>query len=185
MLNGSPLVGFFGAIPGGMSGVKSTLKIMVNVSRSFLKPPVGDATKAADLLSVRLAAQRLVQSCPSKDYVCEATKLHAFVCYQVRYTRDMENAETIQYPNVTLAERSGDCDDKAILFACLANCVGFPARFCAVGVSGESFSHVSAQVMIPGEGWVNAETIPIDDDGTYVPLGWFPPDATCLMLAHI
>lgn len=184
MMDGTqPLSGYFGSIPGGLAGVKCTMRILVNVCRAFLKPATADATQA--LLTVRLCAQRLVQPCQSKDYWAEAVRLHSFVCHSIRYTRDMRTAETVQYPNVTLGEKSGDCDDKCLLMAALAECVGFETRFLGIGVSGEDFSHVSSQLMIPGFGWTNSETIPMDDVGTYQPLGWTPPDATCFMLAHV
>lgn len=177
--------GYFGSIPGGLDGVRSTLRTMVAIVRQTLKPPVGDSIKTQRLITLRVTAQRLVQPCASKDYHAEAAHLHGFVRDSIRYTRDMRQAETVQFPNETLTLKSGDCDDKALLFCALAECVGFETRFCAIGVNGEDFSHVSGQCLIPGKGWVNAETIPIDDHGTVVPLGWFPPDATCLMLAHI
>ena len=184
MMDGAaPLSGYFGTIPGGLAGVKCTLRILVNVCRSFLKPATPEATAA--LLTVRTCAARLIKPCQSKDEVCEATRLHAFVCHSIRYTKDMRTAETVQYPNITLTEGYGDCDDKALLFAALAETVGFETRFVGIGVNGEDFSHVSAQLMIPGTGWVNAETIPMDDNGTYQPLGWFPPDCTVWMWAHV
>lgn len=176
---------YFGAIPSGKAGTRATLKIMVMVARSVLKPPAGDAAKTQKLLFLRSTAQALVQSCGEKNYTCEASALQTFVRDSIRYLRDMRSAETVQYPDVTLANRSGDCDDKSLLLAVLAETIGFPTRFCAIGTQGESYSHVSAQLLIPGSGWVNAETIPISNDGTKAPLGWFPPDATCLMLAHV
>jgi len=95
-------------------------------------------------------------------------------------------AETVQYPDKTLQIGSGDCDDKSLLLCTLAHCIGYPSRFCAIAVNDEDgFSHVSAQILVDGHGWMNAETIPIDDNGTKVDLGWFPPDATQIMRAHI
>ncbi len=174
---------FFGAIPSGLSGTRATLKIMVMVARKALKPATAEGTQ--NLLLFRTTAQRLVQNCGEKDYWCEAATLQGFVRDSIRYLRDMRTAETIQTPEKTLSERSGDCDDKSLLLAVLAETIGFSARFCAIGVRGETYSHVSAQLLIPSKGWVNAETIPISDSGSKAVLGWFPPDATCLMLAHV
>lgn len=182
-MDGTAYRGFFGQIPSGLAGVKATLKIMVNVTRSFLKPATPERTQA--LLVVRTTAQRIVQGCPEKNWMCEASQLQLFVRDRIRYVRDMRTAELLQTPDKTLQLKSGDCDDKSLLFAALAECIGFDTRFCAIGVQGEGFSHVSAQCLVPGAGWVNAETIPIDDKGTKVSLGWSPPDATCLMLAHV
>lgn len=182
---GQPHRGYFGAIPSGIAGVRATLDTMVKVAREFLKPPVGHAAKTDSLLCVRMAAMEIVQCVPEKQYYREIAALHEFTRDRIRYTMDMLNAETVQYPDVTLEIQAGDCDDKSLLFCCLANCIGYDTRFCAVGVNGGDFSHVSGQALIPGRGWVNAETIPIDDAATKVPLGWFPPDATCIMLRNI
>src|SRR5262249_14012935 len=98
---------------------------------------------------------------------------------QVRYTHDIDGVETVQTPIYTLRELAGDCDDKAVLLNALAASIGYPTRFCAIGTEGDSFSHVMAQAKLGG-GFVNM--------GTIVPgvkLGWFPPDATCAMVAHV
>ena len=173
----------FGSIPSGLPGVKATLKAMVGIVRNSLNPKTPERVAALTIL--RTTAQSIVQHCPEKDFHCEANALQTFVRDSIRYTRDMRTAETLQTPDVTLKLRSGDCDDKSMLLATLAETVGFHTRFCAVGVRGENFSHVSAQLLVPGSGWINAEAIPIDSVGTKAPLGWFPPDATCLMLAHV
>lgn len=192
---------YFGSIPSGVAGVRATLKVMVSVVRAVLAPNNPKAWSALrslgfsivfdpgvatqNLLMLRTTAQHTIQMCGEKDYLCEARALQSYVRDTIRYTRDMRTAETIQFPDKTLTYQSGDCDDKSILLAALAETVGFHTRFCAIGVQGQDFSHVSAQLLIPGKGWVNAETIPIDNVGSKAPLGWFPQDATCLMLAHI
>ena len=182
---------FFGSIPSGVDGVRATLRLMVNRCRKFLRPNSGSMKDAQRLLMIRRCAQELTYSIPEKDYWGEIAAIHAFVRDKIRYTSDMLDAETIQDPDYTLTVKSGDCDDKSMLFACLANCIGYPTRFCAVGMptlddpSGDSFSHVSGQALIDGCGWVNAECIPIDEQGTKVELGWFPPQTTCVMLAHL
>ncbi len=191
MLNRAAFPSFFGVIPSGVDGVRATLRQMVKTCRGFLKPTSGDQNKAQALLSVRLLATNLTLGCAERDYWSEVACLQIFCRDSIRYVGDMAQSETLQEPQYTLFSKSGDCDDKAILFCCLAQCIGYPARFCAIGVptendpQGETFSHVCGQALIEGHGWVNAECIPIDDDGTKVDLGWFPPDATCMMLAHI
>jgi len=177
--------GYFGSIPSGIDGVRETLRIMVRIARKFLKPDNGNAAQTASLLTVRMTAGNITLGQPEKDYWNEAAAIQRYVRDRIRYTRDMRTSETIQYPDKTIQFGYGDCDDKAMLFCCLAECIGFETRFCAIGVDGGDFSHVSGQCLIPGNGWVNAETIPVDERGTKVDLGWFPPDCTCLMLAHI
>lgn len=177
----------FTSIPGGMEGVRETLKRMVGICRSFLKPKPNDLDAINSLLYVRITAQRAVQHCREKDYMGEVSALHRVARDQIRYVGDHLTAETLQYPDKTLQIGSGDCDDKAMLLATLAHCIGYPARFCAIEVGNEGvFSHVSPQILVGGDyGWINAECIPINDQGTKVELGWFPPDATRVMKAHI
>jgi hypothetical protein len=182
---------FFGAIPSGVNGVKATLRVMVDRCRKFRKPRAGDCAGAQKLLMLRNLAQAITLSVPEGDAFNEVRSIQQFVRDHIKYTHDMVSAETLQDPDYTLSSGSGDCDDKSILFACLVECIGYPARFCAIAIpncddpQGEVFSHVSPQALIDGCGWVNAECIPIDRSGTKVDLGWFPPDASCLMLAHI
>lgn len=192
---------YFGAIPSGIAGVRATLKVMVAVARAVLAPDNAKAwsalrslgfsiafdpvTGTQNLVTLRTTAQRVILNCAEKDWWCEARALQSYVRDSIRYTRDMRSAETVQFPLQTMQYQSGDCDDKSVLLVTLAETVGFTTRFCAIGVNGDSFSHVSAQLLIPGKGWVNAETIPIDNLGSKAQLGWFPPDASCLMLAHI
>lgn len=183
MMDGS-LRASFGSIPSGDAGVKSTLKLMGGMVRGFLKPKTPERVRA--LLTVRLLAQDCVQCCAEKDYLAEATALQEFVRDAIRYTRDMRCTETLQTPDITVAQGSGDCDDKAMLFCAMAECVGYQTRLCAIEIAGDGqFSHVCAQLVIPRIGWVNAETIPINDGGTKARLGWFPPDYSRLMFFHI
>lgn len=176
----------FQSIPGGTPGVRATLKTMVKIARDFLRPATHDYDAIQSLLLVRIASQRCVQHCREKDYVAEVAALHRFVRDEIRYTMDHLTCDTLQYPDKTLQLKSGDCDDKSLLLCAMAHCIGYPSRLCAIAVDGDDcFTHVSAQILVAGVGWTNAETIPIDDDGTKVDLGWFPPDATNVLMAHI
>lgn len=171
----SAFTAHLGSIPSGRAGVKATLKIMVMVAR-----------KTCAALPVRTLAQQLVQACTENDKRCEAATCHAFVRDSIRYVRDIRNKETIQFPEQTLQLRSGDCDDKALLLSALLESIGFATRFCAVKTNGSPvYSHVMTQVLVPEMGWTSAEVIPIDGRTEKAPFGWFPPDATCFMLAHV
>lgn len=166
---------FLGSVPTGSAGVNATLKLMVSIAR-----------KTRTSLPVRTLAQQLVQGCPEQDDLCEATALHGFVRDRIRYVRDIRDVETVQFPEQTLQLGSGDCDDKSLLLAALAESIGFSTRFCAVRIGAETVpTHVAPQLLIRGQGWVNAEVIPIDGGSQGAPLGWFPPDATCFRLAHV
>lgn len=155
-------------IPAGDAGVAATLKLMVAMVLKYRANP-----------TVRLTAQTQVRSCAERDRKCHLWTLQAFVRDQIKYLPDVRDVETLQTPDLTLQQGSGDCDDKAILLASLLESIGFPTRFCAIGVRGGDFSHVSAQAML-GTGWLNLETIVPG-----APVGWFPPDASCKMLAHV
>lgn len=171
MLTGAalkPATGTLLSIPGGIAGVKRTLALMVDLVRTFKTD-----------VNIRNTAVGLVQDCPDKDYRCELVTLQHFCRDQIRYVRDVDTAETLQTPVQTLKLAAGDCDDKASLLCALASSIGFSTRFCAVEIRGEGFSHVMAQARL-GAGWINCETIV---EG--VEIGWFPPDATQCMLAHV
>jgi hypothetical protein len=172
------------AIPGGIGGVRRTLRVMVDVASTF-KTDIHVRTLAVCLVggrSVTLSSGQQIRYplCRPKDYVGELRCLHAFVRDCVRYVRDVEGVETLQTPVQTLNVLAGDCDDKAMLFCALAGSIGFQTRFCAIGVRDEPFSHVMAQALLENVGqYVNAETI-LES----VELGWEPPDATTAMWAH-
>lgn len=173
------------AIPGGLGGVRRTLRLMVDVSSTF-KTDLHVRTLAVCLVGGRIVtlangSQVRYPLCRPKDYRAELRCLHAFVRDHVRYVRDVEGVETLQTPIQTLNVLAGDCDDKAMLFCALAGSIGFQTRFAAIGVRDEPFSHVMAQALLEDCGdYINAETILTDPP---VELGWSPPDATSVMYA--
>src|SRR5271156_4363399 len=154
----------FGSLPAG-DEIRATLKLMVGTCRHFLKPTSGDCDRIRALLTCRVLATELVHDVAEKDYFNECAALHAFARDAIKYREDMRGAEQLQYPDFTLATLAGDCDDKAILFCCLASCLGRATRFIAIAVptdedpNGDYFSHVCGQALVPGCGWVNAECI--------------------------
>jgi|FreactTroBogLake_1042271.scaffolds.fasta_scaffold30882_3 hypothetical protein len=174
------------SISGGDGGVKQTLRLMVDVASTF-KSDLNVRTLAVCLVGGRVVTlnnglQVRYPLCRPKDYIAELCCLHAFVRDCIDYRRDVEGVETLQTPIQTLNVLAGDCDDKAILLCSLAGSIGFQTRFCAIGVRGEPFSHVMAQVLLEDRGeYVNAETILTDPP---VELGWEPPDTTTEMFAH-
>ena len=155
-------------LPSGLAGVRSTLHYMVGLVRQYRTD-----------LNVRTLAIELTRDCPEKDARAEVTALQRFCRDKIKYMRDIDEVETLQTPVQTLKLGVGDCDDKATLLGALLGSIGYPSRFCAIGVRGEFYSHVMCQARL-GRGWVNCETIVKDVD-----IGWFPPDATSFMLAHV
>ena len=174
-------------LPSGDAGVAATLAQMVDIVTAYRGNP-----------TVRVQAQSLVRNCASRDSNCQVATLHAFVRDRITYLPDVRNVETLQTPDYTLQAGSGDCDDQSILLASLLESIGFQTRFCAQAINNGGFSHVSSQVLL-GKGYVNLETIvpalPADwkngagellgMKGQATPAGWFPPDATCVMLARV
>lgn len=166
-------------IPSGTDGVRVTLKLMVQLARQFKTDPL-----------IRETAKSLVGGCAERDLLCEVTQLQHFARDQIRYLRDVHDVETLQTPLNTLNTRQGDCDDKASLLASLLLAIGIPAAYCAIGVRGGPYSHVMTEAILrtrSGIQYVPCETILKVDPvtGRSIEPGWFPPDATCVMLAHI
>ena len=163
----TPLTGTLMGLPTGVNATKRTLAVMVDLVRQYKTD-----------MNVRSTAIQLTSLCQPKDRRCELTQLQHFVRDSIRYVGDVDGVETVQTPVATLRLGAGDCDDKSVLLCALAASIGFATRFCAVGVRGGDFSHVMAQAKL-GTGYINMETIVPD-----VEIGWFPPDATCVMTAH-
>lgn len=135
------------AIPGGARGTRATLLIMRDLVRDWRRRP-----------KIRQLAKRIVQRCPEKAYRCQVVKLHAWVRDVIKYMRDVRGVETIQAPDQTLLDMSGDCDDKVVLLGALLESIGHPVRFVAIGFSPlGAFTHVLLETLL-GPYWVALET---------------------------
>ncbi len=130
----------------GAAGTRDTLKIMRRLVRDWRVHP-----------RLRQLAKRIVQTCPSKDARCEVRQIHAYVSNHIRYVRDVAGVETVATPELTLRDKSGDCDDQAVLVGALLNAIGRPVRFIAIGSEPGKFSHVYAETPI-GPDWIAVET---------------------------
>lgn len=135
------------ALPNSQSGAtRQTLYVMREITRYWRKHP-----------RIRDLAKRIVRRCPEKHWPCQLARLHAWVRDRVKYMRDVRGVETVQTPDKTLADGSGDCDDKSVLLAALIESIGHPARFVAVGPHPGTFSHVLVEARL-GPRWVPLET---------------------------
>lgn len=134
-------------IPSGKQGTLATLKIMRGLVRRYKTN-----------LQIRLLAQKITRSLPSKNYTREADALFQFVRDRVRYVRDVRGVETVQTPIATLKTGSGDCDDQVVLLAALLESIGHPTRFVACGFMSDLLTHVFLQTKI-GEKWVSLDPI--------------------------
>jgi transglutaminase-like putative cysteine protease len=163
----SPRPMSLGWLPSGPAGVSATLKAMVRLAREYKK----DA-------GVREVAASLVRQLPQYDTAGEIRALHAFVRDAIRYTSDIAGVETLHTPKATLEMGVGDCDDKALLLSALLESIGKKTRFVAIGMNGRPLSHVLVEVRC-GKGWMPLETIrPVE-------AGWYPPNVTSKMEAHV
>lgn len=153
-----------GGIPSGRDGVIATLRHMKEFARASLKTP--DQTIRRCAANVFRAA-----NIPARKWTREIGALQDFVKRSIRYQKDPDGVELVQTPEATLTLGYGDCDDQATLLAALLLSTGHPCRFVAVGMNGNSFSHVLVEAKA-GDKWIPAETI------IPRPLGWFPPNVT-------
>jgi transglutaminase-like putative cysteine protease len=166
-LNASPAA-FLAEIPDGPDGIAFTLREMARIVREWRTHP--------EIIGL---ARDIVADVRNKDYYAEAAALHEYVQSNIRYVKDVEGAETIQTPLVTLAQAAGDCDDQAILLATLLNAIGHPTRLVAAGFNGSpDFEHVWAETKI-GPSWYAADTTePVE-------FGWRPPRITVRMVQYV
>jgi len=145
--------------------VKATLKAMSDFAKAGKKS-----------LYIRNKALDLTQSLPAKAGMSEIAALFDYVQNRVRYVRDINGVETLQTPEQTLEQGSGDCDDKAVLLASLLESIGHPTRFVALGFDGPyDYSHVIVDTRIGGNKW-----LPLDATEDK-PMGWRPPGITAIL----
>lgn len=104
---------------------------------------------------------------PRNAWVKKAQAIWGWVKSNVRYVPDINGVETLHWPEQTMAQGFGDCDDQATLVAALFESIGMPTRLVAVGFAPGIFQHVYSEVMI-GSDWVAMETT--EDE----PFGWKP-----------
>lgn len=123
---------------------------------------------------IRHIAVSVISDAPERSGPAELGALLEWVRAGVRFVRDPLDAEYIQSP-AWLAQRIfeggqavGDCDDMAVLFATLAEAVGYPTRFAVVAPDAGAFSHVYVEAYVDGA-WT-----PADPSAKSRALGWAP-----------
>lgn len=130
----------------------------------------------------RQVADNLTKHLPQKAWIAEIRALHNFVRDEIRYLRDVNGIETVQYPEFVLRNRTGDCDDKATLLATLLEAIGHPARFRAVGFRPGVLEHVLVDTQV-GKGR-NKKWLPLETTEN-VDIGWQPPNIRHQMIRHL
>lgn len=157
------------SIPEGEAGIRETLKQMVKITKQFRSD-----VALRQLASTLFREAQLAQG----DFWGEVVTLHAFVRDSIRYMGDVHDIETLQTPQVTLQIEAGDCDDKCMLLGSLLECCNHQARFLAVGLRGQGFSHVLTETKFKNR-WITLETC------RNVKAGWQPQNITTRMYAHV
>lgn len=141
---------------------------MVRLAREYRADP-----------AIRYLAAGLVQNVTAKDYRTEVETIFEWIKANIRYTQDVNDVETIQFPLNTIEFGYGDCDDMSLLLATMLESIGHPSRFAAVGF-GEpfEFDHVFVQTLI-GTRWVALDATEEN------PMGWEPPGITSWIIRNI
>lgn len=97
------------------------------------------------------------QNIPQYGYLKEIALIHDYVRDEIRFTRDVLAVETLQTPDITLKIKTGDCDDKSLLFASMVESIGHPTKFVTCGHTKNNQKHVYSIVRI-GSTWYTSET---------------------------
>jgi transglutaminase-like putative cysteine protease len=154
-------------IPDGTEGIRETLRAMRRIVRKFRSDT-----------DLRQLAMAIVGGVRERDIEGELSELLRYVQKKIRYVMDTVEVETLQSPSVTMFLGQGDCDDKSILYATLAESIGHKTRFVAVGGLPGVLDHVLVEVWLPDKGWTAAETI------EQWPLGREPKGIVNKMIIH-
>ena len=123
---------------------------------------------AQSVPAVYSLARAIAARVPGKDHAGEAAAIHAWVRDNVAYRWDPLEHESLQTVQNTLALKTGDCDDMAILIAALAESLGLRSRFVVGGWNRAQYVHVWPEVQVWGR-WVA-----LDATENHGP-GWRPP----------
>lgn len=156
-------------IPSGVAGVRETLRSMVRLTKEGRR----------DVGVIQLARQ-LTLSLPARDYRGQIHRLFHWVKQHIRYVNDPREVETISTAAATLKMACGDCDDMSVLLASLLEALGHPTRFAAYGFGNGPYSHVLVETRLGESLWLS-----LDPTVASSTVGWKPPKATRLMLAHV
>lgn len=132
--------------------------------------------------TVRLVAERVVRANPQAHPLVAAFQHVQSQPYSTDESRPVQGIGSVverlkgasQQAREVLEQglTTGDCDDRAVYFAALAQTLGYRARFALVKQHGvETFSHVYPEVFFGGR-WTPADTI-MDGKGgrPFLPFG--------------
>lgn len=95
-----------------------------------------------------------------KDWLGEVNWFNRFYRgdHFIDYVRDPHQVELVMHPWHTFIKKLGDCDDSSTLWAASMGTLGAAHKFRTYRADPRrpnDWSHVVAQVWVPGSGWVN------------------------------
>lgn len=101
------------------------------------------AVEAQKDVAFRDRVTKIVQKLFPRDYTSEIAALLNWVRLNIRYVRDPVQFERVQTPQVTLQQKSGDCDDLATLLAAMSTSLGHKSRFAMGGFTPQIvYTHI-------------------------------------------
>ena len=110
---------------------------------------------------------------PEKDNLREVQALFKAIRSNVRYTSDISGVDSYQKAGHTLALKTADCDDYAVLVCSALGSLGIPSRFKVIRTKGSNdWNHIFAQAGLPRRKptkWVSL------DASVSMPMGWQAP----------
>lgn len=126
-------------------------------------------------LPLRNYAASLAAKAPRKNYFAQLKNIWDDFLRRWRYVRDPHQCETVTMGpaalfNLVIGHNGGagqgvgvgDCDDATAAIGALMMSVGFPIRIATTAppnAPGMHFTHVFAQVQVPGRGWITADPV--------------------------
>lgn len=120
---------------------------------------------------IRAKALKLIQGIPEDDQMGEIKRLFEYVRKNIRFTRDVQGIETLQYPENTMKWGGGDCDCKVILLGSLLSAIGHKIRYSIYKITNPvKFDHINLQVFLRKRNkWLT-----LDPTKKSKPFGWKP-----------
>ena len=153
-------------LPDGDGATFMTLDAMRDAVLGRIPP---DYSGVNDPFNIR-AARSICAGVSNQDERAQIAALFDWVINNITYEPHPINQQTLQDARRTLELKRGDCVSLSVLLATLLACQGFPSRFIAQWVDGESASHVYVEVFMP-----RGELLALDAVAKDQPMGWRQP----------
>lgn len=144
----------------------------------------GAITDGSCYAPIRFRAARLAATAAPKDYLGQARAVFNDFIKRWRYVRDPLDREMVVTAPIQIYETvmggdngrgHGDCDDATVAIGAQLAAIGLPVRIATIAPTGAPagplMSHVFAQTLIPGQGWVTVDPVVYPDHG----FGFVPP----------